>query len=67
MDRGLKLIDDLIEQYPDELALIQLRDVVAAPDLDDLESAIEKIASTPAGKVKLIKRGKGLIRKIMGK
>ncbi len=67
MDRALILIEALINKHPDDLELIQLKEVVSNPDLDELEAAIEKIASTPAGKVQLIKRGKGLIRKIMGK
>ena len=61
------MIDALQQKYPDDLELVQLRGVVEAPDLDELEAIIEKLASTPAGKMKLIRRGKGLVKKIMGK
>jgi len=67
MDNALSLIDDLITRYPDEPALAQLRETVETPSFDDLECIIEKIASTKSGKVELIRRGKSLIKKILGK
>ena len=68
MDRALTLIDVLIENNPDLVDdLTQLREIVADPTLDELEAIIEKIASDKMKKLQLIKRGKRLIKVIMGK
>ena len=68
MDRALTLIDVLIESNPDLVDdLTQLREIVADPTLDELEAIIEKIASDKMKKLQLIKRGKRLIKVIMGK
>lgn len=67
MDSALALIDSLIADHPDDSRLTELRELVAEPSLDDLERIIENIASTKVGKIKLMKRGKPLIKKIMGK
>lgn len=66
MEAALNLIDALKDDHNDA-RLDELRSLVASPSLDDLESIIEQIASTPDGKKRLIKRGKRLIKKIMGR